>query len=96
METWQYGLLYVTVARPPQGSATEEFRLAFVDVVTGQTVHDVDRLVILFDQLGAEGWIIDQPAPTKLPKWCAAEVLGRGLVFSPQDPTRYVIRRRLS
>jgi hypothetical protein len=65
-------------------------------VAAGQTVQDVERLVILFDQLGADGWIIGQPASTKLPEWCAAEVLRRGLVYSPQDPTRYVIRRRLS
>ena len=96
METWQYGLLYVTLARPPQGSATEEYRMAFIDVAAGPTVQDVERLVILFDQLGSEGWLIGEPARTKLPDWCATEVLRRGLVYSPQDPTRYVIRRRLS
>ena len=96
METWQYGLLYVTLARPPQGSATEEYRVAFIDLAAGQTVVDVERLVILFDQLGTDGWIIGQPAPTKLPEWCAAEVLRRGLVYSPPDPVRYLIRRRLT
>ena len=96
METWQYGLVYVTVARPPQGSATEEYRIAFIDVAAGHTAQDVERLVSLFDHLGADGWILGQPAPTKLPEWCAAEVLRRGLVYSPQDTTRYVIRRRLS
>jgi hypothetical protein len=95
MESWQYGLLYVTRARLPQGSATEEYRIAFVDLAEGPTVYDVERLVILFDQLGADGWLIGEPAPVKLPEWCAAEVLRRGLVYSPTDPTRYVMRRRL-
>ena len=96
METWQYGLLYVTLARTPQGSAMEEFRMAFIDVAAGHTAQDVERLVILFDQLGADGWMIGEPARTKLPEWCASEVLRRGMVYSPNDPTRYVIRRRLS
>lgn len=96
METWQYGLVYVTLARPPQGSATEEYRIAFIDVAAGQSVQDVQRLVLLFDHLGADGWMIGEPARTKLPDWCAAEVLRRGLVYSPADPARYVIRRRLS
>ena len=96
METWQYGLLYVTLARPPQGSATEAYRIAFIDVAAGQTTQDVQRLVLLFDHLGADGWILGEPARTKLPEWCAAEVLQRGLVYSPEDPARYVMRRRLS
>jgi hypothetical protein len=98
MDKWQYGFL--TRVNLSQSKADRSItNFAFVQQTSGYAVHEFEfeRFVEILDQLGAEGWILDNGTASELPNWCLKELQARNhdYDYNRSSVFRYTMRRRL-